>query len=159
MVSELHSTESKTQVYGSLHTFLQENKEETNDISKSLSLMHYSLHIITFKWVTIAIRLKPQIFSKFKFLWKCFNLTDTLSPSSQPMQWTHLICHSTIMCWLCIIVIMEINHGIVLNWFSIVNCLMLMWVNSWKLIDFRHSTSAIIIYTGFSLRCESSTYV
>jgi len=34
MVSELYSAESKTQVYGSLHTFLQENKEETNDISK-----------------------------------------------------------------------------------------------------------------------------
>jgi len=34
MVSELYCAESKTQVYGSLHTFLQENKDETNGISE-----------------------------------------------------------------------------------------------------------------------------
>jgi len=32
MISELFSAESKTQVYGTLHTFLQENKEKTKDI-------------------------------------------------------------------------------------------------------------------------------
>ena len=33
MIGELFCAESKSQVYGSLHTFLQENKEETNKIS------------------------------------------------------------------------------------------------------------------------------
>ena len=36
MVAELFGAESKTQVYGSLHTFLQENKEETKEIGTFL---------------------------------------------------------------------------------------------------------------------------
>lgn len=33
MITELFCAESKTQVYGTLHTFLSENKEETKNIS------------------------------------------------------------------------------------------------------------------------------
>ena len=40
MVAELFGAESKTQVYGSLHTFLQENKEETTKIGKLLTILY-----------------------------------------------------------------------------------------------------------------------
>ena len=39
MVAELFGAESKTQVYGSLHTFLQENKEETTRIGMFVTIL------------------------------------------------------------------------------------------------------------------------
>lgn len=42
MVGELFSAESKTQVYGSLHTFLQENKDETKTIGKFVTVWYMS---------------------------------------------------------------------------------------------------------------------
>jgi hypothetical protein len=38
LVAELFGSESKSQVYGSLHTFVQENKEATSDLCKSTLL-------------------------------------------------------------------------------------------------------------------------
>lgn len=34
MVGELFGAESKSQVYGNIHTFLQENKQSTKDLGK-----------------------------------------------------------------------------------------------------------------------------
>ena len=35
LVAELFGSESKSQVYGSLHTFIQENHESTSDLCKN----------------------------------------------------------------------------------------------------------------------------
>ena len=50
MISELFSAESKTQVYGTLHTFLQENQDETKEIGQCTcpygrSTYSYNAHV------------------------------------------------------------------------------------------------------------------
>ena len=40
MVAELYGAESKPQVYGALHTFLQENKEEMANLHMLHSVIH-----------------------------------------------------------------------------------------------------------------------
>ena len=40
MVAELFGAKSKTQVYGSLYTFLQENKEETKEIGTFFTILY-----------------------------------------------------------------------------------------------------------------------
>ena len=37
MVGELYGAESKSQVYGTIHTFLQENQQATNELGKILN--------------------------------------------------------------------------------------------------------------------------
>ena len=43
LIAELFGSESKSQVYGSLHTFVQENHEATSDLCKCIQYSTYDL--------------------------------------------------------------------------------------------------------------------